>query len=131
MLGDPTQLKQVFANMILNARHGMPSGGKLRVETKRARGSDGVEDVLIAFEDNGCGISEEHLGRVFEPFFTAGDVGQGMGMGLSVSYGIVAEHGGDIDVASQVGVGTTFTVKLPGAGHDKPATPQPVSGECT
>lgn len=131
VLGDPTQLKQVFANIILNARHGMPSGGRLRVETRQAQGSDGIEDVLIAFEDNGCGISGEHLGKVFEPFFTTGEIGQGMGLGLSVSYGIVAEHGGDIDVASQVGVGTTFTVRLPGAGQDTPAIPQSMAGECT
>jgi two-component system NtrC family sensor kinase len=131
VLGDPTQLKQVFANIILNARHGMPSGGRLRVETKRARGADGNEDVLIAFEDNGCGIGEEHLGRVFEPFFTTGDVGQGMGLGLSVSYGIVAEHGGEIKVTSQVGVGTTFTVRLPAAGQENLMIPQPMSGECT
>lgn len=131
VLGDPTQLKQVFANIILNARHGMPSGGNLRVETKRAGGDGGSEDVVIAFEDNGCGISEEHLGRVFEPFFTTGDVGQGMGLGLSVSYGIVAEHGGDIKVSSEVGVGTTFTVRLPGAGQESPAVARPTSGECT
>jgi signal transduction histidine kinase len=131
VLGDPTQLKQVFANIILNARHGMATGGRLRVETRRGEGADGGEDVLIAFEDNGCGISEEHLGRVFEPFFTTGDVGQGMGLGLSVSYGIVAEHGGDINVSSQVGVGTTFIVRLPGAQEDSLAIPQPMSGECT
>jgi signal transduction histidine kinase len=131
VLGDPTQLKQVFANIILNARHGMPSGGRLRVETRRAPGRDSTEDVLISFEDNGCGIGEEHLGRVFEPFFTTGVIGEGMGLGLSVSHGIVAEHGGDIDVSSQVGVGTTFTVRLPGAGQDSLAIPQPMSGECT
>jgi signal transduction histidine kinase len=131
VLGDPTQLKQVFANIILNARHGMPSGGRLRVETSRREGSDGIEDVLIGFEDNGCGINEENLGRVFEPFFTTGDVGQGMGLGLSVSYGIVAEHGGDIDVTSEVGVGTTFTVRLPGVGQEILEVPQPLSGEST
>lgn len=131
VLGDPTQLKQVFANIILNARHGMPSGGRLRVETSRAEGSDGKEDVLVAFEDNGCGISEEHLGKVFEPFFRTGDVGQGVGLGLSVSHGIVAEHGGDIQVSSRVGVGTTFVVRLPAAGQDNLAIPPAMSGECT
>jgi signal transduction histidine kinase len=131
VLGDPTQLKQVFANLILNARHGMPSGGRLRVETSRDRTGDDGEGVLIAFEDSGCGIGEEHLGRIFEPFYTVGDVGHGMGLGLSVSHGIVAEHGGDIDVASRSGVGTTFTVRLPAAGHEAPAVPPPESGEWT
>lgn len=134
VLGDSTQLKQVFANIVLNARHGMPSGGRLRIETKRADGGEDVDDILIVFEDNGCGIGPEHLRRVFEPFFTTQEVGQGAGLGLSVSHGIVAEHGGDIQAASELGVGTTFTVRLPGAAQECPEVQQPVSGssvDCT
>jgi len=115
--GDPGQLKQVFANIVLNARKAMPSGGRLSVSTWLVHGNGSAGDVVaISFGDTGCGISQEHLGRLFEPFYTTGEVGQGSGLGLSVSYGIVKDHGGSIDVESKVGVGSTFTVLLPTAG---------------
>jgi signal transduction histidine kinase len=68
---------------------------------------------VIEVEDNGCGIRPEHLAHLFEPFFTTKPVGQGTGLGLSVSYGIVRDHGGSIEVESEVGRGSTFRVRLP------------------
>ena len=90
----------------------MQSGGRLSVASSRVERDNGGA-VAITFGDTGCGISSENLVRVFEPFFTTGEVGEGSGLGLSVSYGIVKDHGGDIDVESKVGVGSTFTVLLP------------------
>ena len=117
VIGDPRRLQQVFANIILNARKAMQSGGRLSVASARVEGeSDDGDVVAISFGDTGCGIADENLVRVFEPFFTTGDAGEGSGLGLSVSYGIVKEHGGDINVESKVGVGSTFTVLLPVAG---------------
>jgi signal transduction histidine kinase len=69
----------------------------------------------VAISDNGCGIREEHLPHLFEPFFTTKEVGRGVGLGLAISYGIVRQHGGDIEVQSQVGAGTTFRVMIPAA----------------
>ncbi len=114
VVGDPRQLQQVFANIVLNARKAMHSGGRLSVTSARVGARDGGDDsVAISFGDTGCGIPNEDLVRVFEPFFSTGEVGEGSGLGLSVSYGIVKDHGGDIDVESKVGVGSTFTVLLP------------------
>ena len=116
VIGDPRQLQQVFANIILNARKAMQSGGRLSVTSSRIERKDsGGEAVAVSFGDTGCGISDENLIRVFEPFFTTSEVGDGSGLGLSVSYGIIKDHGGDIDVESKVGVGSTFTVLLPRA----------------
>ncbi len=70
----------------------------------------------------GCGIKPEHLEQIFEPFFSAKPVGKGTGLGLSVSYGIVRQHGGTLEVESDVGQGTTFTVVLPSADHKPPIT---------
>jgi len=116
VIGDPRQLQQVFANIILNARKAMQSGGRLSVTSARVTQENGGDRIAISFGDTGCGISGENLVRVFEPFFTTGEVGEGSGLGLAVSYGIVKDHGGKIDVESKVGVGSTFTVLLPAAG---------------
>jgi signal transduction histidine kinase len=113
VVGDPRQLQQVFANIILNARNAMAAGGKLRVTSTADVSPDGPLGVTVEFADDGCGIREEYLGRVFEPFFTTREVGQGTGLGLSVSYGIVRDHGGDIEVESEIGVGSRFLVRLP------------------
>jgi signal transduction histidine kinase len=102
-------------NLVLNAAQAMNGRGTLTFRTRPD--SDGVEFDL---EDTGCGIAEENLSRIFEPFFTTKEQGEGTGLGLSVAYGIVSQHGGRIDVRSRVGVGTTFTVRLP-AG---PAAPE-------
>lgn len=108
VLADANQLQQVFVNIIINARDAMPRGGTLRLIT-RSLG----DEVHIIFSDTGIGIPPENIKRIFDPFFTTKEVGQGTGLGLSVSYGIVEQHGGTIEVKSEVGVGTTFIVKLP------------------
>lgn len=108
ILGDANQLQQVLLNLFLNAAAAMADGGILTITTR----SDG-QDVTIAVADNGCGIQPEHLDKVFDPFFTTKPVGQGTGLGLSVSYGIVEQHGGSIELESDVGIGSTFTIRLP------------------
>jgi signal transduction histidine kinase len=115
VVGDAQELKQVFANIILNARNSMTTGGVLRITTSAVRGADGGDTVAVAFADSGCGIAREDMGRIFEPFFTTHEVGEGTGLGLSVSYGIVKNHKGTIEVQSEVGAGSTFTVRLPAA----------------
>jgi two-component system NtrC family sensor kinase len=105
----PQQLNQVFLNLLVNAAHAMEGGqGAITVSTR----SDGTS-LFVAVADNGKGIAEENLQRIFEPFFTTKEVGKGTGLGLSISYDIIKKHGGEIMVESQVGVGTTFTVRLP------------------
>jgi two-component system NtrC family sensor kinase len=106
--GNGLQLQQVFTNLILNAAHAMPGGGTLVIGTRHNGGMLETE-----FRDQGIGIAPEHLHRIFEPFFTTKPVGEGTGLGLSVSYGIIRHHGGDIRVSSEPGKGSTFTVFLP------------------
>ena len=101
-------MKQVFLNLVLNAVEVMPNGGQLLI---RARRTDEPEGVLITFCDTGPGIPPEGLARLFEPFYTTKE--GGLGLGLYVTYSIVNAHGGYIDVESQVGKGTTFSVRLP------------------
>jgi len=105
---DPQQIEQVVINLIQNAVQAMPEGGQL--ETRMV---DQGEEVLLEVTDTGKGIQPENLSRIFEPFFTTKPEGQGTGMGLAVTYGIVSRHGGQIDVRSQVGEGTTFSIRLP------------------
>lgn len=102
------QLRQVFLNMVANARDAMPGGGTLSVVT----GSD-ADMVYVEISDTGTGIREEHLDKIFDSFFTTKGEVKGVGLGLSVCYGFIQDHGGDIEVKSQVGEGTTFTISLP------------------
>ncbi|MBN1810515.1 MAG: response regulator [Anaerolineae bacterium] len=102
------QITQVFLNVIINAIEAMPTGGDLDLET--ALSEDG-KWVLIRFHDTGAGMSPEQIANLFEPFYTT--KADGTGLGLAISYGIVERHGGEIDVSSQPGQGTTFVVKLP------------------
>ncbi|MEW6500956.1 MAG: sensor histidine kinase [Thermodesulfobacteriota bacterium] len=113
LLVDGDQLRQVFVNLLLNGIDAAP-GGEVRVTLGRRE-----KEVQIVFHDNGCGIAPEHLGRIFDPFFTTKEVGQGTGLGLSVSYGIVNAMGGSIAVESQPGKGACFTVLLPAAEEKK------------
>ncbi len=108
IMADPNQLQQVFINIMLNAYQAMPDGGTLHITT-RTVGSE----LQVIFADTGTGIPPENIQNIFDPFFTTKEVGEGTGLGLSVSYGIVKAHGGDIEVESQVGKGTTFLIKLP------------------
>ncbi len=102
------QISQVFMNIMNNAVQAIEVTGEINVQSR----SDG-ESVYIIIADNGCGIPENILPRIFEPFFTSRDVGQGMGLGLSTAYEIVKKHNGEITVNSEVGKGTTVTVRLP------------------
>ncbi len=103
------QLRQVFINLISNARDAMPEGGRLTVATE---GDDYFVHITIA--DNGVGIKEEYRDLIFETFFTTKTESvKGVGLGLSVCYGFIKDHGGDIKVESQIGEGTTFTISLP------------------
>ena len=106
------RLQQVFINIILNALDAMPQGGELGI---RLAFEDGAAVVRIS--DTGTGIRPEHLSRIFDPFFTTKGVGKGTGLGLSISYAIVKEHDGHIEVRSEPGRGSTFTITLP-AGRD-------------
>ncbi|BBO72334.1 hypothetical protein DSCA_62640 [Desulfosarcina alkanivorans] len=109
IMASKNQLRQVFLNLISNARDAMPEGGRLTVATE---GDDYF--VHITVSDNGAGIKDEHLDLVFETFFTTKtDSVKGVGLGLSVCYGFIRDHGGDIKVDSCVGEGTTFTISLP------------------
>ncbi|MCS7010567.1 MAG: ATP-binding protein, partial [Anaerolineales bacterium] len=109
---DSNQIKQVILNLVHNAMHAMPEGGDLFIETF-AQARRGHPGVAVSVRDTGVGIPQENLGRVFEPFFTTRADKGGVGLGLSVSYGIIVDHGGEIDVFSQVGQGATFTIWLP------------------
>jgi two-component system NtrC family sensor kinase len=110
VLVDPSQIQQVFMNMIINAAEAMNGAGQLTLTTRYVPADSAVE---VEFADTGHGISEEDLDRIFGPFFTTKEVGHGTGLGLAISYGIVQEHKGTITVESQVGQGATFTIRLP------------------
>lgn len=102
------QLNQVWLNLLVNAAYAVRRGGEVRIETRREG-----DTAVVAVSDTGDGIAPEHLPRIFDPFFTTKPVGEGTGLGLSVTYGIVERHQGRIAVASCPGDGTTFTVTLP------------------
>jgi signal transduction histidine kinase len=107
--GTLRHLQQVFLNLFLNAIHAMPDGGELTVEAKPYS----EEFVRIEVKDTGVGIKAEDLQKIFDPFYTTKGVGRGTGLGLSVTYAIVKEHGGYIEVDSAVGKGSTFSVYIP------------------
>ncbi len=107
-----SELNQVFMNLLVNAAHAMPGGEKGRGTILVRTGSEGGE-VWVEIEDNGSGIAKENLGRIFDPFFTTKAVGQGTGLGLSLSYGIVKKHHGRMEVDSEIGRGTRFRVTVP------------------
>lgn len=107
---DENGLMHVFMNIIRNARDAMPNGGTLEISTSKHPENRSID---VVFRDTGNGISKENLGHIFEPFFTTRDPGKGVGLGLSIAYQIVKEHGGDITINSEEGNGTTVTVSLP------------------
>ncbi|HJQ71122.1 MAG TPA: ATP-binding protein [Blastocatellia bacterium] len=108
--GSASKLQQVFMNLILNARDAMPGGGRLTISTRPVDTS-----LVVDFRDTGMGIAPENIARIYDPFFTTKEVGQGTGLGLALSYGIIQEHGGRIFVESRPGEGAHFTIKLPTA----------------
>ena len=105
---DAQQIEQVLINLVTNAVQAMPEGGTLDVSLKETE-----DNLVITMRDSGEGIPEENIGRIFDPFFTTKPEGEGTGLGLSVSYGIISRHRGLIEVESEVGIGTTFIVSLP------------------
>jgi len=113
--GDSNQLEQVFLNLISNARDAMGKMDRKRELTICAGliPRNGWNDIEISFRDTGCGIPEENLDKIFEPFFSTKEVGKGTGLGLSICYGIIEAHGGKIEVESKLEEGTTFRVILP------------------
>ena len=124
ILIDENQIEQVFINMLLNASQSMPSGGSIHIKTY----TENEEYACLKITDTGAGISEENLEKIFDPFFTT-KTDKGMGLGLSVSYGIIERHGGTIEVQSKVNEGATFTIKLPLSpkGRETPAASSPAA----
>jgi len=112
---DRSQMQSVILNIMMNAIDATEPGGTITVRTgfSISKGKTEQDGIEISISDTGCGISKENLGKIFDPFFTTKEVGQGTGLGLSVSYGIVARHGGNIRVQSEVGKGSSFTIWLP------------------
>ncbi|HYE71738.1 MAG TPA: ATP-binding protein, partial [Blastocatellia bacterium] len=106
--GNAPKLQQVFMNMILNARDAMPQGGRLEISVEADD-----QTAVVCFRDTGTGIAPENLAKIYDPFFTTKQIGQGTGLGLAVSYGIIQDHGGHIQVESQPGAGTQFRITLP------------------
>jgi signal transduction histidine kinase len=131
---DEGQLHQVLTNLVINAIHAMPNGGTVEIVTRSATATpppyverNAATWIAIEVRDTGIGMDAETRARIFEPFFTTKQVGEGTGLGLSVSWGIVREHGGWIDVQSAPGAGSTFTVWLP---RDTPSS-SPSTGDVT
>ena len=112
LLIDGDQIQQVVVNIIVNAIDAMPGGGRLTVCT-RSVADENSPRVELEISDTGCGIPAENLERVFDPFFTTKPAGKGTGLGLAIAYGIVAEHGGQISIYSELDHGTAVTVRLP------------------
>jgi len=113
-LGNRSQIQQVIMNLVMNAFDAMPNGGRVTVSSEATEGEPSAEPAaVIRVRDHGSGISEGVREHIFEPFFTTKEVGEGTGLGLSIVHEIVQDHGGRIDVESEVGKGTTFTVRLP------------------
>ena len=106
------QMKQVFIALMSNAFDAMEEDGSLTIRTRWSE-SEPERMVSVEFSDTGCGIPAQHLPKIFDPFFTTKPLGRGTGLGLSVCYGIISEHGGRIEVDSTEGVGTTFRVLIP------------------
>jgi signal transduction histidine kinase len=113
---DPRQMQQVFLNLLMNAADAMEGQGTVRIQTAESI-EGGRRRALIQFGDHGCGIDAADLDHIFDPFYTTKKGGAGFGLGLAVSYGIIAAHGGEIRVASEVGRGSVFSITLPLRHH--------------
>ena len=123
---DLTQLDQIIANLLVNARDAMPTGGSIHIRTEKIVVTDADSEknpnrhpghyIVLSIEDTGCGIAPDKLKMIFEPFYTSKDVGKGTGLGLATVYGIVKQNEGFIEVESKVNVGTVFRICLPQAG---------------
>jgi signal transduction histidine kinase len=110
LMVDEKKIKQVLINLMMNAIHAVGQEGRIRISTDV---SAATGNLRIRVADDGHGIESRHINKIFDPFFTTKTTGEGTGLGLSVSYGIVQDHGGHIQVESQVGEGSVFTLELP------------------
>ena len=127
---DADLIKQVVMNMLVNAQHAIEQKGSITVRTRAIApraGSGEAGSIEISIIDTGCGIAPKDLSRIFDPFFTTKGVGKGTGLGLSVSHGIVTAHGGTIEVESELGLGTTFRVRLPVQPAEEPQVAEAAS----
>jgi signal transduction histidine kinase len=106
--GSATRVGQVLMNLLANAFDAIDGPGNVWIRTREEDGQ-----VVVTVRDDGCGIAPEHVGRVFDPFFTTKPAGKGAGLGLSISAGIVRDHGGRLSVTSEAGTGSVFTMTLP------------------
>jgi two-component system NtrC family sensor kinase len=116
ILGDPIHLQTLFLNLITNALDAMPNGGLLAIETQQVPAHCSSENkgwLKISITDTGIGITEESKKRIFDPFFTTKKVGEGTGLGLAICENIIKEHSGRLEVESEVGKGSTFSVFVP------------------
>jgi len=145
--GDEAQIQQALMNICINARDALPKGGTIKIASRnqrltpdqasRQRGMKEGNYICLSISDTGTGMSPEVRSRIFEPFFTTKAKGQGTGLGLSMVYGIIQNHGGMIEVQSHVGIGSTFTVFLPalasasGAGEEMTPIPDIHQGQET
>ena len=132
---DPGQLDQVLMNLAVNARDAMPTGGHLRIETSSVM-LDGSAHVRLTMSDTGSGMTPDVVARIFDPFFTTKPAGRGTGLGLAMVHGVVQQSGGRIEVRSEPGQGTTFTLDFPavddaGLKEESPALPEHVGGDET
>jgi two-component system NtrC family sensor kinase len=124
IVGVKDHIQQVFINLLLNAVHASPEHGSVRLRVFAERGQ---EVVCVEVIDGGPGISEDHLERIFDPFFTTKDPDRGTGLGLMICHQIVSDHGGTVEVRSQVGEGATFCVRLPAGGDRGQGAPTPAA----
>jgi len=108
ILGQQSDLLQVFINLFMNASYACGTNGLLTVKTVQEK-----SNVIVYIKDNGKGISEENISKIFDPFYTSKPIGEGTGLGLPISYGIIQKHNGKIEVTSEVDVGTCFIITLP------------------
>jgi two-component system NtrC family sensor kinase len=116
MMLDEKKIKQVLINLLMNAIHAVERKGCIRISTELDRDSD---KMFIRISDDGYGIEKNNISKIFDPFFTTKPTGEGTGLGLSVSYGIIKDHGGDIRVDSEPGKGSIFTIMMPMGGRTK------------
>jgi len=115
LIGYPQKISQVFMNILINAAKVITNKGQIRISTRFVKNGrrKADEQIVVSIADNGTGIPKNVLGKIFDPFFTTKPVGEGIGLGLSISYDIIKSHGGSIGVESEQGEGTTFTITLP------------------
>ncbi|WP_406694958.1 ATP-binding protein [Singulisphaera sp. Ch08] len=118
----PAHMNQVFLNLLMNAMQAIEASGKSSGRLEVITGHQG-ELILVELADDGCGIPPDILSKIFDPFFTTKPIGRGTGLGLSLSHGIIAEHGGRVDVESEVGLGTRFRIQMPIRRHAGGAQP--------